>query len=248
MRFLHLLLTTTALASLPAGACTVLLTDTMTLPLNSADIGNGDRLSITRHYMAAREWTSEGAMAAIDAAAFEWERFPAALARQRGERLKSFLILLGMKADDIAVSERVISGAKDKLDQDEQRQLGVQFVPKCPDKGCQSLCNAADMPGVATHAETEDMRAQSSPADGFGCANIGDSTRARVLLREQWTPQTIEAPMVLRNDDHTPLAGVCYRITTSARQYIGITDAQGQTEKIQVLGPEYTRIEVTIAS
>ncbi|KUZ65322.1 hypothetical protein WI36_27295 [Burkholderia ubonensis] len=43
-----------------------------------------------------------------------------------------------------------------------------------------------------------------------------------------------------------PLAHVCYRITTSAARYVGVTDERGQIERMQLLGPEYTRIEVKV--
>ncbi|MFT4064760.1 hypothetical protein [Paraburkholderia sp.] len=43
-----------------------------------------------------------------------------------------------------------------------------------------------------------------------------------------------------------PLAEICYRVTTSARQYVGMTDDQGRTERMQVLGPEYTKIEMKV--
>jgi hypothetical protein len=113
----------------------------MPLPLNVVDMSNSDRLSVTRHYLTAREWTHEGTYAQIDAAAFAWERDPHRLAKERGERSKAFLIQLGLAPDDIHVHERVIELKDGKADPDDRSQLGVEFYPKCPPSGCMNLCS-----------------------------------------------------------------------------------------------------------
>ncbi|MGU3780774.1 hypothetical protein [Burkholderia metallica] len=245
----HAIATLTAVLSLPipADACTILLTDSMQLPVNSAEISNSDRLSVVRHYLTASEWTREGASASIDATAYDWEKQPVQLARQRGAQMKSFLAQLGMAPDDIHVGERIVSRRNGKFDPDDAKQLWVQFVPKCPPAGCQSLCNSPGTPGVASYALT---RATPGPAPGsnrFTCDDDREPAHARFVSSERWTARTRNETLFLRDGDEKPLAHVCYRISTSAAQYIGMTDERGQTATMQLLGPEYTRIELKIA-
>lgn len=229
-----------------AEACVVLLSDSIALPLNSADMGNSDRLSVVRHYLTAREWTSEGARAEIDASAYKWEHEPTRLAKERGERLRRFLIQLGMNSADIFLSDHIVANDEDKLDDDEKKQLGVQFFPKCPSTGCQYLCNTAGTQGAASHAITPTTPGPTFEHDNFNCGNVNAPPGAHVFMREQWTPKTIDTSIVLMKKDGTPFSNVCYRITTSATQHMGITDATGRTDRVQMLGAEYTKIEIKL--
>ncbi|WP_322026629.1 hypothetical protein [Burkholderia sp. BCC1977] len=238
-----------ALLSLPvqADACKILLTDSMQLPLNSTAIANSDRLAIARHYLTAREWTREGASASVEATAYDWESQPAELARQRGALMKSFLVQLGMSPDDIYVDERIVFRRSGKLDPDEAKQLWVQFVPKCPPAGCQSLCNSASTPGVASYALTPKTPGPPPDSTRFTCGDGREPASARFVTTERWTAQTRNQTLYLRDHDKKPLTHVCYRISTSAAQYVGMTDEHGQTALLQLLGPEYTRIELKLA-
>ncbi|WP_175874295.1 hypothetical protein [Burkholderia sp. BCC0397] len=238
-----------ALLTLPiqADACKIMLTDSMQLPLNSIEISNAERLSVVRHYLTAKEWTLEGTMASVDAAAYDRENRPMQLARQRGTQMKSFLVQLGMAPDDVYVSERVISRTNGKLDRDDAKQLWVQFVPKCPPAGCQSLCNSPSTSGVVSYALTPDTPGPRLDSARFTCGDSREPTLARFVTTERWTERTRNQTLFLRNEHKKPLAHVCYRISTSAMQYVGMTDEQGQTRIIQLLGPEYTRIELKLA-
>ncbi|TCW80444.1 hypothetical protein C5O80_26935 [Burkholderia sp. SRS-46] len=243
-RSLSLLLAAT-LCSTSAYACRVSEQDNMQLPLNSIEVGNSDRLSLVRHFLTAREWTREGTSASVDAAAFAWERNPKELAKLRGEAMKSFLIQLGMNPQDVWVHERIIQGKDRKPDPDNMRQVGVEFVPKCPPEGCQSLCNTPGLRGVSSYAVTAATPGPARDADRFACADKREPATTRTVTMERWTPRTEDKALFLEGRSE-PLAHVCYRITTSAARYIGMTDEYGQTERMQLLGPEYTRIEVKI--
>ncbi|WP_232435873.1 hypothetical protein [Burkholderia ubonensis] len=240
-----LLLIAFVLCSSKAYACKVLELDNMQLPLNSVEIGNSDRLSVVRHFLTAREWTREGASATIDAAAFAWERNPKELAKLRGEAMKSFLVRLGMDPQDVWVQERIIQGKDGKPDPDDVHQVGVEFVPKCPPEGCQSLCNTPGLRGVASYAVTEATPGPVPDSNRFTCADKREPATARIVATERWTAHTEDEALFLESSSK-PLAHVCYRITTSAAHYVGMTDERGQTERMQLLGPEYTRIEVKV--
>ncbi|WP_175857413.1 hypothetical protein [Burkholderia anthina] len=230
-----------------ADACKILLTDSMQLPLNSIEISNAGRLSVVRHYLTAREWTREGTMASVEATAYDWENQPMQLARQRGTQMKAFLVRLGMAPADIYVSERIVSRRNGKLDRDDAKQLWIQFAPKCPPAGCQHLCNSPDTPGVASHALPTETPGPRLDSARFTCGDNREPTPARFVTTERWTEHTRDQTLFLRNEREKPLAHICYRISTSAMQYVGMTDEQGQTGTIQLLGPEYTRIELKLA-
>ena len=245
----HAIATLTAVLSLPiqADACKIMLTDSMQLPVNSVEISNSDRLSVVRHYLTAKEWTHEGTSVSIEATAYDWEKQPVQLARQRGAQMKSFLVQLGMVPDDIHFGERIVSRRNGKLDPDDAKQLWVQFVPKCPPAGCQSLCNSPGTPGVASYAVTPETPGPPPGSNRFTCDDDREPAQARFVRSERWTARTRNQTLFLLDGDKKPLARICYRISTSATQYIGMTDERGQTATMQLLGPEYTRIELKLA-
>ncbi|MBC8742297.1 hypothetical protein F6X40_37950 [Paraburkholderia sp. UCT31] len=236
--------------SLQSHACSVFLQDNMQLPLNTADVGNSDRLSLTRHYLTARDWTTEGASVEVDAAAFETERNPKELAALRGKNVKAFLVQLGLDKEKIHVYERVIELSRGKVDPDNKWQIGVKFVPNCPSSGCQNLCNSPKLQGVASYAVTADTPGPAPGSDRFTCGDDREPTKVRILETEVWTARTEEKSLTLIGNDGSgnrkPLADTCYRVTTSVQEYIGVTDDQGRTERMQLLGPESTKIEMKV--
>jgi hypothetical protein len=240
----------TAAISLQSNACLVFLQDNIQVPLNSSEVSNSDRLSLTRHYLTAREWTAEGASAEVDAAAFDSESNPQKLAALRGKKLKAFLVQLGLGEDKIDVRERVIQLRNHKIDPDDKWQIGVEFIPNCPSSGCQSLCNISKLQGVVSHAVTADTPGPAPGSNSFTCGDKREPTKARIVEAGIWTTRTEEKSLTLIGDDsfgtHGPLAGVCYRVTTSAREYIGMTDDRGHTGRMQLLGPERTKIEMKV--
>jgi hypothetical protein len=251
MKFIACVLGVIAVAiSLQSHACSVFLQDNIQLPFNAGDVGNNDRLALTRHYLTAREWTAEGASAAIEATAFETERNPKELAALRGKNVENFLVQLGMDKGKIYVHERVIALSKRKVDPDDKWQIGVEFVPVCSSSGCQHLCNTSNLQGVASHAMTTDTPGPAPGSGGFTCGDKHEPTAARILEAEVWTAHTEEESLTLIGSDRSgkqvSLSDVCYRVTTSARAYIGMTDDQGRTEHMQLLGPEHTKIEMKV--
>ncbi|MGU7774937.1 hypothetical protein ACV229_32770 [Burkholderia sp. MR1-5-21] len=245
MKWSTSLLLAFSLCSPPTYACKVMELDIMRLPLNSIEVGNSDRLSLVRHFLTAREWTREGASASIDAAAFAWERNPKELAKLRGESMKSFLVQLGMDPQDVWVQERIIRAKDGKPDPDDVHQVGVEFVPKCPPEGCQSLCNTPGLQGDVSYAVTAATPGPGKDGDRFTCADKREPAMARIVSTERWTAHTEDKALFLGSPSK-PLAHVCYRITTSANRYVGMTDERGKTERMQLLGPEYTRIEIKV--
>jgi hypothetical protein len=236
--------------SLQVHACTVFLQDNIQLPFNAPDVSNSDRLSLTRHYLTAKEWTTEGANAEVDAAAFETERNARELAALRAKNIKAFLMQLGLGENRIHVRERVIKLSNGKIDRDDKWQIGVEFVPKCPLSGCQSLCNTPKLQGVVSHAVTADTPGPVPGSNRYTCGDKREPTNAHILYTEVWTARTEEKALTLTGRDvfgkQQPFADICYRVTTSAREYIGMTDKQGHTERMQLLGPERTQIEMKV--
>ncbi|MFB9125524.1 hypothetical protein E2553_00610 [Paraburkholderia dipogonis] len=233
-------------ASLQATACTILLQDKIELPHGAPDISNGDRLALTRHYLTARGWTGEGTRATVEATAFEYESNAKQLAALRGEKITAFLKQLGLDKDDIDVDERVIKLNKGKIDPDDKWQIGVEFVPKCAAADCQKLCNTPNLPGGVSYAVTADTPGPVPGSNIFTCGDKREPANARIITRQVWTATTKEQALTLATDGGKPRAGVCYRISTSVHKYIGMTDNQGRTELLQLLGPEYTTIEVKV--
>jgi hypothetical protein len=251
MKYIGYALSVAAIAvSLQSHACKILLVDNIQLPLNAAEVSNSDRLALTRHYLTAREWTTEGAIAQVDAAAFESERNPKQLAALRGENVRAFLTQLGVGKDDVYVHERVVELNKGKINPDDKWQIGVEFVPKCPSSGCGNLCNTPNLRGVASYAVTPDTPGPSPESYRFTCGDTREPTNARILEKEVWTSRTEEKSLTLNGVNNfgkrKPLVETCYRVTTSAQQYVGVTDDQGRTERMQLLGPEYTKIEMKV--
>lgn len=244
-RFSFLALIAGASCMMQANACVVSLMDNMQLPLNSSDIGNSNRLSIVRHYLAAREWTTEGATVQIEAAAFNSENNPERLAKARGEDMKSFLVNLGMRPDDVHIQERIIATRNRATDPDDDKQIRVAFYPKCPPTGCQDLCNEPNSRGVVSYAVTSTTPGPARGSERFTCGDMREPSHARFVESELWTPRTTDKTLTL-SAEGKPLATVCYRISTSAGRYIGMTDSEGKTQRMQLLGPERTTIEVKV--
>ncbi|MBB3003906.1 MAG: hypothetical protein V4793_10940 [Paraburkholderia tropica] len=183
---------------------------------------------------------------AAEAAAFDYEANPKELAARRGNEVKKFLMLLGLASDDIIVDERIIKIKNGKIDPDDKLQIGVEFVPKCPPAGCQSLCNVPNLQGVASYAVTSETPGPAPESNTFSCGDKREPKYGRIIRKEIWTESTREKVITLSTDGVKPRSGVCYRITTSAHRYVGMTDDQGRTQPIQLLGPEYTTIEVKV--
>src|ERR1700731_750295 len=132
-----------------ATACIIMLSAEAQLPVNSVDLSNATRVKLAQNYLVAREWTTEGATAAVYAGAYESEHEPLELAEQRGERTKAYLIQLGFPENDVTIDRRLIKMRDGKPVNERGYQVIVEFVPKCPLTGCNDLCNAPTQGAVS---------------------------------------------------------------------------------------------------
>ncbi|WP_198432504.1 hypothetical protein [Burkholderia ubonensis] len=119
---------------------------------------------------------------------------PKELAKLRGEAMKSFLVRPGMNPQDVWVQERIIQGKEGKPDPDDMHQVGVEFVPKCPPEGCQSLCNTPGLQGVVSYAVTPATPGPLPDGNRFTCADKREPATARIVTTERWT----RAPKIKR--------------------------------------------------
>lgn len=124
-----------------ASACTISEDMTNSLPLNSTDIPNSDRIRIAEMMFAARQWPNVEIRGIVYAGGYIKERNPKALAAERAAALKAYLVQLGVKEANIWVDTRIIK-APDVDDKGNATldQISVSLVPIC-DGGCERLCN-----------------------------------------------------------------------------------------------------------
>lgn len=122
-------------------ACTISEDMTSSLPLNSTEIPNSDRIKIADMMRAAKQWPNVEIRGIVYAGGYIKERNPKAIAAERAAILKSYLIQLGVKEANIWIDTRIIR----KPDIDEKGietldQIAVTLVPIC-EGGCERLCN-----------------------------------------------------------------------------------------------------------
>ncbi|WOD18828.1 OmpA family protein [Paraburkholderia kirstenboschensis] len=129
------------IAAIQASACTVSENMEDSLPLNSAEIPNSDRLRITEMVIAARQWPNVEIRGIIYAGGYAIERDPVALAGQRGSALRAYLIQLGIKESNIWMDTREIKRPDiDSRGNKALNQIAVTLVPIC-EGGCERLCS-----------------------------------------------------------------------------------------------------------
>lgn len=122
-------------------ACTISEDMEDSLPLNSVEIPNSDRLSIVDMVMAARHWPDVQIRGIIYAGGYVKEHDPKALADQRAAVLKEYLIQLGIRESNVWVDTRTIKNPDvDHKGNETLNQIAVTLVPIC-DGGCERLCN-----------------------------------------------------------------------------------------------------------
>lgn len=124
-----------------AHACTISEDMEDSLPVNSVEIPNADRLKIAEMVLAARQWPDAEIRGIVYAGGYVQEHEPTALAAQRASALRAYLIQLGIKEKNIWVDERLIK--KPDIDDNGNKalnQIGVTLTPICRD-GCERLCN-----------------------------------------------------------------------------------------------------------
>lgn len=124
-----------------ANACTISEDMEDSLPLNSLDIPNSDRLRIADMVMAARQWPDAEIRGIVYAGGYVKEQNPKAIAQERAAALKTYLVQLGVKDGNIWIDTRIIK----RPDIDDRgnvtlNQISVTLVPIC-NGGCDRLCN-----------------------------------------------------------------------------------------------------------
>ncbi|MFT4064758.1 hypothetical protein [Paraburkholderia sp.] len=124
-----------------AGACTISEDMISSLPLNSTEIQNSDRIKIADMVLAARQWPDVEIRCIVYAGGYIKEQNPKAIAAERAKILKSYLVQLGVKEGNIWLDTRIIK----EPDTDDKGietldQIAVTLVPIC-EGGCERLCN-----------------------------------------------------------------------------------------------------------
>ncbi|WP_175777210.1 hypothetical protein [Burkholderia anthina] len=112
------------------------------VPLNSADIPNADRVEIAAMVIRARQWPDVEIRGIVTAGAYVGENDPQALALRRAANLQTYLVQLGIKAGNIWSDTHMISKPypKDSTGREGYLQIGVTLVPICKN-GCRHLCD-----------------------------------------------------------------------------------------------------------
>ncbi|MBV8453267.1 MAG: hypothetical protein JOZ29_13490 [Deltaproteobacteria bacterium] len=122
-------------------ACTISKDMEDSLPLNSIDIPNSDRLKIVDMVMEARRWPDAEIRGIVYAGGYVMENDPWALAEQRASELRAYLIQLGVNERNIWVDKRTINRPDvDSKGNKTLNQIAVTLVPIC-EGGCERLCN-----------------------------------------------------------------------------------------------------------
>ncbi|MFP4891909.1 hypothetical protein [Paraburkholderia sp. EG304] len=124
-----------------ASACTVSEDMTSSLPLDSAEISNIDRMKIANMVLAARLWPNVEIRGIVYAGGYVKESSPKAIAEKRAAILKSYLVQLGIKEGNIWVDTRLIKEPDiDDKGNATLDQISVTLVPIC-EGGCERLCD-----------------------------------------------------------------------------------------------------------
>jgi hypothetical protein len=138
----HLLFAScTVLAISYANACTISEDMADSLPLNSVEIPNSDRLRIADMVMAARQWPDAQIRGIVYAGGYIREHNAKALADRRAAALKDYLMQLGIRESNVWVDTRTIKKPDvDHEGNENLNQIAVTLVPICVG-GCDRLCN-----------------------------------------------------------------------------------------------------------
>ncbi|WP_157655605.1 hypothetical protein [Burkholderia ubonensis] len=124
-----------------ADACTISEDMESSLPINSIEISNKDRLRIVDMVLSARKWPDVEIRGIVYAGGYVSERNPNALATERAKLLKDYLIQLGIKEGNIWVDTRIIKKPDVSMNgRKELNQVSVTLVPIC-DGSCARLCD-----------------------------------------------------------------------------------------------------------
>jgi hypothetical protein len=124
-----------------AHACTISEEMEDSLPLDSIEIPNSDRLRIVNMVMTARQWPDTQIRAIVYAGGYIKEYDAKFLADRRANVLKDYLVQLGIGESNVWVDTRIIKKPDvDHVGNETLNQIAVTLVPIC-DGGCDRLCN-----------------------------------------------------------------------------------------------------------
>lgn len=129
------------LVSLHCTACTISESMEESLPLNSVNIPNIDRLKIVDMVIEARRWPGVEIRGIVYAGGYLLEHDPQALAKKRAAMLEEYLIKLGIDERNLWITTREIKASDvDFTGNRSLNQIAVTLVPIC-EGGCERLCN-----------------------------------------------------------------------------------------------------------
>lgn len=135
-----------------ARACTIFEEMVTHLPFNTTDISNADRLVIASKFIEAKKWPDVQIQAVVIAGAYKGEHNIERLKEVRGENIKAYLQMLGIKSDNILIDKKTFTDEMvEKLPDGtlNVNQIVVEMTPLC--KGsCARLC---DDPRVTPHTK-----------------------------------------------------------------------------------------------
>lgn len=135
-----------------AHACTIGEEMSTHLPFGTTEISNADRLTIANMFIEAKKWPDVQIQAVVIAGAYKGKRIAGAskgegdmkrLKEMRGENVKAYLEMLGVKSENILIDKKtftdkmVVNAPDGSLTVE---QIVVGFTPLC-EGSCARLCN-----------------------------------------------------------------------------------------------------------
>jgi hypothetical protein len=141
-RIFKSLLLACALVSQSAMSCTVFEFMESSIPQNSTEIPNKDRLKIASMVITARTWPDTQIRGVVQPAAYIHESNPQKLVNERGAKLKRYLEQLGVKDENIWMEPHILTEAEARNERGDLKihQIGVTLYPIC-EGGCSRLCD-----------------------------------------------------------------------------------------------------------
>jgi hypothetical protein len=128
-----------------ANACRISMEFYASMKPNAIEIDNEARLKLADTVIRARAWPDE-VLATVVTPALASENKPGELAQARYASIKAYLLMLGVKEENIVSDARVRPEARQsKQEQDKFRALDIEFTPNCYGH-CAQLCEGTYTP------------------------------------------------------------------------------------------------------
>jgi hypothetical protein len=135
--------TATPLFYSTARACTIGEDMSTHVPFGAIDISNADRLVIANMYIEAKKWPGVQIRAEVIAGAYKSERPLELLKAVRGKNIRAYLLMLGIKPENILIDKKTFTDAMTSRASDGSitvEQIVVGMTPLC-EGGCARLCS-----------------------------------------------------------------------------------------------------------